>query len=104
MYNKKQRIAALIGIIFLIALYIATLVFSILDFEGSERLFQACLFGTIAIPILLWIYIWLFGKMTNKKTLADFNTDSPSDLDSSTDPDAITISKRKKKENKRNPK
>jgi amino acid permease len=73
MYNKKQRIAALIGIILLVLLYLATLISAIFNFDGSGRLFQSCLFATIAVPILLWIYIWFFGKFTGKKTIADID-------------------------------
>lgn len=82
MYSKKQRIAALIGIIFLVLLYVATLICAIFDFDGSGKLFQACLYASIAVPILLWIYIWLYGKMKEQN-----NSDDSSD--------SITISKRK---------
>lgn len=71
MHTKKQRIMAWIGIILLVLLVIATFVCAFLDFEGSERLFAACLFACIGVPILLWIYIGLYGKITNKKTIAD---------------------------------
>lgn len=74
MYHKKQRIAALIGIILLVLLYLATLICAIFNFDGSGRLFQACLFATIAIPLLIWIYIFLYGKLTNKHTMASFES------------------------------
>lgn len=68
--NFKQ-IGAIIGIVLLVALSIATLLAAI--FDKSGRLFQAFLVATIATPILLWIYIWLYGIMTNKKTMASFH-------------------------------
>lgn len=71
MYSKKQRIAAMIGIILLALLYVATFISSLLSFDGADKLFKACLFASVAMPILLWIYIALYGKMTNKKTIAD---------------------------------
>ena len=71
MKKKPKQIAALICIILLALLYIATLVVSLLDFPGSERLFAACLVATIGMPILLWIYIWLYGRYTGKSTMAD---------------------------------
>nr|MBQ8252210.1 hypothetical protein [Lachnospiraceae bacterium] len=73
MYSKKQRIAALVGIIFLVALYILTLISAIFRFPGSQKLFFICLFATIAVPILIWLYVWLYGKLTDKKTFADFS-------------------------------
>ncbi|MBO6016204.1 MAG: hypothetical protein J6P60_06450 [Lachnospiraceae bacterium] len=71
MYNKKQRIAALIGIVLLLALYLATLIGAIFNFDGKGHMFAACLFATIGVPILLWIYIAIYGKVTDKKTIAD---------------------------------
>lgn len=71
MHTKKQRVIAWIGIILLVLLFVGTLICAFLDFEGSERLFAACLFASVGIPILIWIYIGLYGKITNKKTIAD---------------------------------
>ncbi len=65
---KPKQIAAIICIVLLVLLYVATLVVSLLDFPGSDRLFAACLMATIGLPILLWIYIWLYGKYTERKT------------------------------------
>lgn len=71
MKSKSKQIAAILCIVLLVLLYVATLVISLLDFPGSEKLFAACLVATIGLPILLWIYIWLYGKMTGKHTVAD---------------------------------
>lgn len=72
MNKKPKQIAAIICIILLVLLYVATLVVSLLDFPGSDRLFAACLLATVGLPILLWIYIWAYGKFTNKPTIAEF--------------------------------
>ncbi len=66
MKHKPKQIAAIICIILLVLLYAATLVVSLLDFPGCEQLFAACLMATIGLPILLWIFIWLYGKYTGK--------------------------------------
>ena len=106
MYTKKQRIAAMIGIIFLVLLYLATFICAIFNFDGSGKMFRACLFATIAVPILLWVYIWLFGKITGKKTIADFDAGTeaenlkPSDAtsgDTKGDAQSVTISKRNRR-------
>lgn len=73
MYSKKQRIAALLGIILLIALYLFTLIAAIFNFDGTGNLLKACLFATIAIPILIWIYIWMYGVWTKRHTPASFD-------------------------------
>lgn len=67
---KPKQIAAWICIIILVLLYVATFVIALLDFPGSGALFQACLVATIGLPILLWIYIWLYGKVKDKHTMA----------------------------------
>lgn len=73
--NKPKRtskqIAALIGVILLVGLYIITLIVAIVNPGDSGRLFQACLVATVAVPILIWIYVWMYGKLTNKHTFAD---------------------------------
>lgn len=73
MYSKKQRIAALCGIILLIGLYLFTLIAAIFNFDGTGNLLKACLFATVAIPILIWIYIWMYGVYTKKHTPASFD-------------------------------
>lgn len=80
---KPKQIAAILCIVLLVLLYVATLVVSLLDFPGSENLFVACLVATVGLPILLWIYIWLFGKVTGKRTI----TDSPEAADTSNQTD-----------------
>lgn len=72
---KKKRtpkqIAALLGVILLAALYVVTLIVAIFSPGESGKLFQACLVATIAVPFLLWIYIWMYGKLSGKHTMAD---------------------------------
>ena len=31
-------------------------------------LFAACLMATVGLPILLWIYIWLYGKYRERRS------------------------------------
>lgn len=75
MKRKPKQIAAIICILLLVLLYVATLIVSLLDFPGSDRLFAACLTATIGLPILLWIYIWLYGRLTQKSTMAEIFPD-----------------------------
>lgn len=92
--NKKNRkitskqAVALIGVILLVAMYLVTLVVAIFDQDSSGRLFQACLVATIAIPLLVWVYIWMYGKLTGKHTMADLDLggesgENPGDPDKS---------------------
>lgn len=76
--NKKtkmtsKQIFAIIGIIVLVLLYVATLFAAIFDSSATHALFATCLLATVAIPLLIWIYTWMFGKLTNRSTFADFH-------------------------------
>lgn len=81
MKKTPKQIGALICVALLVSLYLATLILSFLKFPGSDRLFGVCLSATIGVPILLWIYIWLYGKVTNKKTITDLFPQDSSNQD-----------------------
>ncbi len=70
MKTKIKQIAAIIAIAILVLLYILLFIFAIFDFPGRERLFFICLYATIAVPILTWIYIYLYGKLKDRHTIA----------------------------------
>ena len=79
--NKKEpaktplskRIAALVCVFLLVALYITTLLVAIFDRSSSGRWFLLCVIATIFIPILCWIYFWLYGVITQRHTIASFD-------------------------------
>lgn len=64
--SKPKRIAAWICILALIALYIATFFTAIFDMPDSGRMFQTCLGATIVLPVLLWMYLWLYGRLKER--------------------------------------
>lgn len=70
----SKQVVAMTGIILLVLLYIIALIAAIADTSSSGRLFMLCLFATVAIPILIWIYTWMYGKLRNRHTFADFRT------------------------------
>lgn len=78
MKKTAKQIAALIGVALLVLLYVLLLLFAIFDFEGSEAMFRACLIGTVVIPILLWIYIFLFDKLKQSRNGTGSDEDIPS--------------------------
>ena len=67
----SRQDAANAGIVMLVLLYIVTLAAAILDSSSSARWFWTCLFGTIAVPLLVWIYSWMYGKLTGKSVEAN---------------------------------
>lgn len=68
-----KRIAAIVALVLLAALYIVTFVVAVAYPPGAGNLFGVCLMATIAVPLLAWVYIWLYGQTTGKKTIADLN-------------------------------
>lgn len=68
-----RRVAAIIGIIILVALYVVTLISALIGTEGAGRLFRFSLGMTIAVPIFLWIFIWCIGKFRNKRNMASLD-------------------------------
>lgn len=67
----SKQVVPLVGVILLVLLYLVTLIVAIVDTSSSGRLFAMCLFATIAIPLLIWIYTWLYGKLTGKRAIGD---------------------------------
>lgn len=63
MKRTAKQIAALLGVALLVLMYLLLLVFAICDFEGSQMMFRVCLMATFIIPLLIWIYIYLYDRM-----------------------------------------
>ena len=61
--SKSKRVLALIGIILLLCLYIVTLVLAIIGNENTTPWFMACICATIIVPVLIWAYNWLYGRL-----------------------------------------
>lgn len=54
--KKIKQILAILVIVILVALYLSTLIFALLDSENAANLFKASIYSTIVLPTLLWIY------------------------------------------------
>lgn len=67
----SRQFVAIIGVILLVLLYVTTLVAAITDSSASAQWFRACLTGTFVIPLVIWIYSWMYGRLTGKKAPGD---------------------------------
>lgn len=76
----SKQIVAMAGIVLLVLLYVITLIVAIVDSSASGRLLWMCLFATVAIPMLIWIYIWMYGKLTGRRTMTDADSDTEKDI------------------------
>ncbi len=68
-----KQIIALAAVALLAAMYLITLLVAIFDVSASGFWFRMCLVCTLAIPLLAWIFIWIYGQVTKKKTIADLH-------------------------------
>ena len=55
--GKAKRIAAMLGVILLVVMILATFIVACLNFEGSGQVFMALLLCDIAIPVFLWFIL-----------------------------------------------
>ena len=77
--NRLKRIFALAGALLLACMYIATLVFALIDPPAASGFFRASVAATILVPVLLYGYILaarLLGSRRADDTAAD---DIPAD-------------------------
>lgn len=61
--KKFKRIFALIGAIILVALYVSTLVFALMDNPYSDGLLKASIACTILLPVLLYAITLVYKHM-----------------------------------------
>ncbi len=57
--KKSRQILAILGIVLLVGLYLATLILAILG-KNFFPLFMAALFASMALPILIWLYGFIY--------------------------------------------
>lgn len=57
--KKTRQILAILGVILLVGLYLATLILAILG-KNFFPLFMAALFASMALPILIWLYGFIY--------------------------------------------
>jgi len=63
--NKVKRIAAILGVVLLISMYLLTLVSAVFASENAHSLFLASIFCTFVVPIMLYAYILVY-KLVHK--------------------------------------
>jgi hypothetical protein len=64
--KHMKRILAIIGIVILVGLYIATLISAIFTSPASTGLFRASVFCTVAVPVMLYAYMLVYKLLKNK--------------------------------------
>lgn len=67
MYQKLRRILALLTVILILLFYLAVFVLSLFHNEQSGELLMIALVATVVIPVLVYIYLWLFRIFRKKE-------------------------------------
>lgn len=67
MKSNFKRISAIVAIAILVLMYVLLLVFAVIDVPNWQRFFFACMGATIIIPVLLWLNIFLYSRMMDKR-------------------------------------
>lgn len=63
--KKGKQILALLGVIFLIGLYVSTIVCALSASENFMEMLLASLFASAVIPFLIWAYTFIY-KLVKK--------------------------------------
>jgi len=67
MNKKVLQFLCIGGVVFLVALYVATLIFAIIQVPGSAGLFKASIYCTIVVPVFLYAISMVYKLMKNKE-------------------------------------
>lgn len=69
--KKAKQITALVAIILLVGLYIATFITSFFAGGSMNQAFMLCLILTVTIPLLAFVIILFIGRASDKKVIGD---------------------------------
>lgn len=78
MYKKIKTIFSITAALLLISLYVATLIFAVIDTPNSANLFKASIYATVVVPVLIYAYTSVYKYY--KKKQEESNSDEDSDL------------------------
>lgn len=65
-HSRFKRIAAMTGVILLVAIYVLTLITALLDIADWRRFFFASIGATIVVPLFIWINMFLYDRLVDK--------------------------------------
>ena len=68
--KKFRQILAILGIILLVGMYIATIVCALSASENFMNMLMASIYATIVIPVLIWAITFIY-KLAKKEVIED---------------------------------
>lgn len=94
MYNRLRRIVALLTVVFIVVLLIATVICAV---TGS-RYFFGMLFLTIVVPIVLWVFMWFTHLVNGSPDVIKPEEDVPDSYNIGNESKADSISNKQENE------
>ena len=79
--KNTKRILAIICIVILIGMYIATFILAITDNPSTMSMFKGCVACTIFVPVVAYVYICLHKYAMNRSGRRDYYSHASSDGD-----------------------
>lgn len=62
-----KRVFAILAVIALLSLYVITFLLAFCNFPGSDRILGGFIMLDIAVPIVLWILLYVYKHFSSKK-------------------------------------
>lgn len=75
MPKNLKRVFALIAVALILLLIVAAAVVAVLDFPNKTPVFASLFAAMVFLPIIAWIFLWLYGIITGKKNIASFRSE-----------------------------
>ena len=69
--KKVRQILAIIGIIILVGMYVATLVCALSGSENFMSMLMASIYASVVIPVLIWTFTFIYKLMKKDDTTED---------------------------------
>ena len=64
--KNAKRFLAILGAVLLLGLYLATLIFAMVDSPFAYTMFKICLYSTIMVPVLIYAMILVYRRLKEK--------------------------------------
>lgn len=64
---NKKRITAIVVLVLIALLYVATIIFAIIDSPFARSCLMAALFCTIVLPVIAYVYLKLIENLKEHK-------------------------------------
>ncbi len=75
-----KRVVALAGVILLLGVYVVFFFQAVLGKTGPESAFLTCAAATVAIPIVIWMILWVYTVLTGNRTVASADSNGLYDV------------------------